>query len=88
MAEDGWTQDVCQEEPGFACLLINSLEHLGITERPRYYSREYEQLGTLRCRVVLSIARSNRYPNIEPVTPRCLSRLNKVISGLIIVIRS
>jgi hypothetical protein len=66
MAEDGWTQGVCQEEPGFALLLINSLERLSITEHPRYYNREYEQLGTLRCRVVLSITRSNRYPNIEP----------------------
>jgi hypothetical protein len=66
MAEDGWTQGVCQEEPGFARLLINSLERLGITERPRYYSREYEQLGTLRCRMVLSVARSNRHTNIEP----------------------
>jgi hypothetical protein len=62
MAEDGWTQGVCQEEPGFARLFINSLERLGITERPRYYNREYEQLSTLRCRVVLSIVRSNRYP--------------------------
>jgi hypothetical protein len=59
-------QGVCQEEPGFARLLINSLERLGITDRPRYYSREYEQLGTLRCRVVLSITRSNRHTNIEP----------------------
>jgi hypothetical protein len=50
----------------FAHLLINSLERLGITERPRYYSREYEQLGTLRCRVVLSVARSNRHTNNEP----------------------
>jgi hypothetical protein len=66
MAKDGWTQGVCQEEPGFARLLINSLEHLGITERSRYYNREYEQLGTLRCRVVLPIAKSNRYPNVEP----------------------
>jgi hypothetical protein len=65
MAEDGWTQGVCQEEPGFARLLINSLGRLSITERPRYYNREYEQLGTLRCRVVLFIARSNRYTNIE-----------------------
>jgi hypothetical protein len=65
MEEDGWTQGVCQEEPGFARLLIKSLERLGITERPRYYSREYEQLGTLRCRVVLSIARSNCHTNIE-----------------------
>jgi hypothetical protein len=66
MAEEGWTQGICQEEPGFPRLLINSLERLGITERPRYYSREYEHLGTLRCRVVLSIARSTRYPNFEP----------------------
>jgi hypothetical protein len=66
MAEDGWTQGVWQEEPGFARLLINSLERLGITERPRCFSREYEQLGTLRCRVVLSVARSNRHTDIEP----------------------
>jgi hypothetical protein len=46
--------------------LINSLECLGVTEHPRYYSREYEHLGTLRCRVVLFIARSTRYPDIEP----------------------
>jgi hypothetical protein len=65
MVEDGWTQGVCQEEPGFARLLINSLERLGITERARYYNREYEQLGTLRCRVVLSVARSNRHTNIS-----------------------
>jgi hypothetical protein len=65
MAENGWNQGVCQEEPSFARLLINSLEHLSVNERPRYYSREYEHLGTLRCRVVLSIARSIRYPDIE-----------------------
>jgi hypothetical protein len=65
MAEDGWTQGLCQEKPGFARLLINSLEHFGITERPRYYNREYEQLGTLRYRVVLSIAKSNRYPTLS-----------------------
>jgi hypothetical protein len=62
MAKDGWTQGVCQEEPGFSRLLINSMERLGIIERPRYYNREYEQLGTLRCRVVLSIAKSNVEP--------------------------
>jgi hypothetical protein len=66
MAENGWTQGVCQEEPGFPRLLINSLERLGVTERPRYYSREYEHLGTRRCRLVLSIARSTRHPDIEP----------------------
>jgi hypothetical protein len=54
MAENGWTQGICQEEPSFPRLLINSLGRLGVTERPRYYSREYEHLGTLRCRVVLS----------------------------------
>ena len=46
--------------------LINALESLGVTERPRYYSREYEHHGTLRCRVILVIARSHRYPNIQP----------------------
>ena len=66
MAEEGWTQGVCQEGPGFPSLLINSLEHLEITERPRYYSREYEHLGTLRCRVIISVAGSTRYSAIGP----------------------
>jgi hypothetical protein len=66
MAEEGWTQGDCQAAPGFPSLLINTLEGLGVTERPRYYSREYEHHGTLRCRVILVIARSNRYPDIQP----------------------
>ena len=66
MAEEGWTQSNCQATPGFPSLLINALESLGITERPRYYNREYEYHGTLRCRVFLAIARSDRYPNIQP----------------------
>ena len=41
MAEKGWTQGNCQAAPGFPSLLINALESLGVTERPRYYSREY-----------------------------------------------
>src|SRR6185503_117610 len=41
-------------------------ESLGVTECPRYYSREYEHHGTLRCRVILVIARSDRYPDIQP----------------------
>jgi hypothetical protein len=66
MAEEGWTQGDYQAAPGFLSLLINTLEGLGVTERPRYYSREYEHHGTLRCRVILVIARSNRYPDIQP----------------------
>ena len=48
MAEEGWTQGNCQAAPGFPSLLINALESLGVKERPRYYSREYEHHGTLR----------------------------------------
>ena len=55
----------CQAAPGFPSLLINALESLGVTERPRYYSREYEHHGTLRCRVILVVARSDRYPDIQ-----------------------
>ena len=61
MAEGGWTQGNCQAAPSFPGLLINALESLGVTERPRYYSREYEHHGTLRCRVILVIARSDRH---------------------------
>ena len=66
MAEEGWTQGICQGAPSFPSLLINALESLGITERPRYYSREYEHHGTLRCRVILVIAKIDRYPDIQP----------------------
>ena len=66
MAEEGWTQGNCQAAPGFPSLLINALESLGVTERPRYYNREYEHHGSLRCRVILVIARSDRYPDIQP----------------------
>jgi len=64
MAEEGWTQGNCQAAPGFPSLLISALENLGVTEPPRYYSREYEHHGTLRCRVILVVARSDRYPDI------------------------
>ena len=46
--------------------MINALESLGVTERPRYYNREYEHHGTLCCSVILVIARSDRYPDIQP----------------------
>ena len=65
MAEEGWTQGDCQAAPGFSSLLINSQESHGVTECPRYYSREYEHHGTLRCRVIIVIARSDRYPDIQ-----------------------
>ena len=65
MAEEGWTQGNFQAAPGFPSLLINALESLGITERLRYYNREYEHHGTLCCRVILVIARSDRYPDIQ-----------------------
>jgi len=66
MAEEGWTQGICQAASGFPSLLINALESLGVTEHPRYYSREYEHHGTLRCRVALVIAKSDRYLDIQP----------------------
>ena len=59
-------QGFCQAAPGFPSLLTNALESLGVMERPRYYSREYEHHGTLRCRVILVIAKSDRYPDIQP----------------------
>ena len=46
--------------------MTNALESLGVTERSRYYNREYEHHGTLRCRVILIITRSDRYPDIQP----------------------
>ena len=66
MAEEGWTQAICQAARSFPSLLINALESLGIAEHPRYYSREYEHHDTLRCWVILVIAKSDRYPDIQP----------------------
>ena len=66
MAEEGWTQGNCQAAPGFPSLLINALESFGVSKRPMYYSREYEHHGTLRCRVILVIAKSDCYPYIHP----------------------
>ena len=66
MAEEGWTQGICQAAPGFPSLLINALESLGVSQHPRYYSRQYEHHGTLHCRVILVIAKSDRYPDIQP----------------------
>ena len=36
------SQGICQAAPGFPSLFINALESLGVSEYPRYYSREYE----------------------------------------------
>ena len=66
MAEEGWTQGICQAAPGFPSLLINALESLGVSECPRYYNREYENHGTFRCRVILVITKSDRYSDIQP----------------------
>ena len=66
MAEEGWTQGNCQATPGFPSLLINVLKSLDVTERPRYYSKEYEHHGTLHCRVILVIARSDCYLDFQP----------------------
>ena len=66
MAEEGWTQGICQAAPGFPSLLINALEILSVSECPRYYRREYEHHGTLRYRVIRVIAKSDRKPDIQP----------------------
>ena len=66
MAEEGWTQGICQAAPGFPSLFINALEILSVSECPRYYSREYEHHGTIRCRVILVITKSDRKPDIQP----------------------
>ena len=66
MAEEGWTQGICQAALGFPSLLIIALESLGVSECPRYYNREYEHHGTPRCRVILVIAKSDRYLDIQP----------------------
>ena len=66
MAEEGWTQAICQAARSFPSLLINALESLGVAEHLRYYNWEYEHHDTLRCRVILVIAKSDRCLDIQP----------------------
>ena len=42
------------------------MDHFGIYERPEYTSREYEDRGTLRCKMIIYVGRSSRFPVIQP----------------------
>ena len=42
------------------------MDRLGIYERPEYTSREYEDRGTLRCKMIIYVGRSSRFPVIQP----------------------
>src|SRR5688572_837107 len=66
MAEEGWVNSHCLEEPSFPKLLFACMDRLGIYERPEYTSREYEDRGTPRCEMIIYIGRSSRYPDIQP----------------------
>ena len=53
--DDTWIRLYCLIVGGFPPLLWKTLQHLGVTERPLYYGREYEEDRTTKCEVHLHI---------------------------------
>jgi hypothetical protein len=66
MADNGWVDGVCHVEPGLPKLLILSLERIGVMEPPEYAYREYTSKGILRCDMMVFVAKSTRYPDVDP----------------------
>ena len=66
MADDGWNGGICFAEPGLPKLLILSLERIGVVDPPEFLYREYDSNGTLRCDLMIFIAKSTRYPDVDP----------------------
>ena len=66
MADNGWIGRICHAEPGLPKLLILSLERIGVVDPPEFLYREYDSKGTLRCDLMIFVARSTRYPDVDP----------------------
>src|SRR6187551_1093068 len=66
LVDDGWSEGVCPAEPGLPKLLLLSLEHVGVTETPEYYCREFTTNGTRRCRMFIFVEKSSLYKEVAP----------------------
>ena len=66
MADNGWSGEIYHAEPGLPKLLILSLEHIRVVDPPEYVYWEYDSRGTLRCDLMIFVARSTRYPDVDP----------------------
>ena len=66
MAEEGWINSHCLEDPGFPILLFACMNRLGIYECPEYNIMEYEDRGTSWCEITICAGRSSRFPDIQP----------------------
>jgi len=66
MADNGWIGGICFAEPDLPKLLILSLERIGVVDLPEFLYREYDSKGTLRCDLMIFVARSTRYPDVDP----------------------
>src|SRR6185312_2245524 len=66
MADNGWIGGICHAEPGLPKLLILSLERIGVMDPSEFLYREYDSKGTLRCDLMIFVARSTRYPDVDP----------------------
>lgn len=67
--EDTWARSDCLTIKGFPPLLWETLQHLGVTERPLYYCREYEEDGKPKCEIHLHIV---EYPLSDSYRVRCI----------------
>ena len=66
MADNGWSDGICQAEAGLPKLLLLSLERIGVVDPIEYVYREYDSRGTLRCDMMIFVEKSTRYPDVDP----------------------
>ena len=81
MADDGWIGRICFAEPGLPKLLILSLERIGVVDPPEFLYREYDSKGTLRCDLMIFIARSTRYLDVDPWSSPPLDSVSRIPIG-------
>ena len=66
LADNGCIGGIYHAEPGLPKLLILSLERIGVVDPPEFLYLEYDSKGTLRCDLMIFVARSTRYPDVDP----------------------
>lgn len=63
--EGVWTTTRCENTEGFPHVLYETLQKLGVRERPEYEGREFESHGTERCEVAVYVPKSEMFPEIS-----------------------
>jgi hypothetical protein len=75
--DNAWICSDCLTIGGFSPLLWEALQHLGVTERPLYYGREYEEDSMSKCEVHLHIT---KHPLSTGSRVRCIPVIGRELS--------